>query len=72
VALTIKNKLLAWGGNNHGQCGQNSTTTKHIKEPLSIEWDGSNGRIENVVSGWTHSLVLTGIIHCLKFIFSFD
>ncbi|XP_046649230.1 secretion-regulating guanine nucleotide exchange factor-like [Daphnia pulicaria] len=63
VALTTKNKLLAWGGNNHGQCGQSSTTTKHIKEPLSIEWDESNGRIENVVSGWTHSLVLTDRQH---------
>jgi alpha-tubulin suppressor-like RCC1 family protein len=70
VALNTKNKLVAWGANNHGQCGQNSANTKHIKDPLIIEWEESNGKIVDVVSGWTHSLVLTGI-SCLTIYFLF-
>ena len=51
MTLNTQNKLVAWGANNHGQCGQDSTNTKHIKDPSYIEWDESNGKIVDVVTG---------------------
>lgn len=60
LALDKRNNLLAWGANHHGQCGQNSAISKHVEDPSSIEWDKSNGKIVDIVSGWTHCMLLTG------------
>lgn len=57
VALNTLNQLIAWGTNNHGQCGQERL--KQIQYPSAIEWDEENGKILDVVSGWTHCMVLT-------------
>ena len=67
IVVDTKGNMFAWGSNNYGQCGKDSTTAKVISRPTVIDWDtDNNGQILEIVSGWSHSLLLTGTsLYCL-------
>lgn len=60
VTLNAEGVLKSWGSNRYGQCGQNSNELRVVSQPKTIDWDPSFGKIVDIVSGWSHSLVLTG------------
>jgi alpha-tubulin suppressor-like RCC1 family protein len=65
LALDSTGRVHAWGYNNYGQLGNNSTNNSSI--PIDISGFGSlNGkRIVAIACGWMHSIVLdsTGRVH---------
>lgn len=64
IALDTHGNTVAWGANHHGQCGQDSAKVKCVRDPSPIEWDKRNGKIVDIVSGWTHCILLTGKSNC--------
>lgn len=60
MVLNTEGRLLGWGSNRYGQCGLKNEQFKVVSQPSMIDWHPSFGKIIDLVSGWSHSIVLTG------------
>lgn len=52
--------IMSWGANRYGQCAQNPDLYKVLSEPSSVTMPEQCGRVVDIVSGWTHTMALTG------------
>ena len=65
--LDAAGNLMSWGANRYGQCGQNPDVFKVLSEPSSVALPKHCGKIVDVVSGWTHTMALTGNLNFLNY-----